>query len=70
MFSKMTKKEKWIWLAALLEGEGTFTTSNSGESLRISLGMTGECGTIGDVYTRAPFAAHAASSGIARGMAT
>lgn len=40
MLTKMSKQEKWIWLAAILEGEGTFTPATTGESLRIALGMT------------------------------
>jgi hypothetical protein len=38
--ANMTEKDKWVWLAALLEGEGTFVTANSGESLRIVIAMT------------------------------
>jgi hypothetical protein len=38
--SKMTRQEKWIWLAAILEGEGSFTKATTGGSLRITLGMT------------------------------
>ena len=36
----MSDKERWIWLAALLEGEGSFTEATTGACLRISLGMT------------------------------
>lgn len=40
MLTKMTQQEKWIWLAAILEGEGTFVAASSGGSLRITLKLT------------------------------
>jgi hypothetical protein len=36
----MSERDKWIWLAALLEGEGSFNVASTGGSLRITIGMT------------------------------